>query len=196
MVFEVIKNNCEKTQLIGPAVSVMEPKWNSLYQQYFVQTHQFFDYYSAFCANDMSDMSIGNLSSSVQKLVRISPKPVFVFLAVPSGEGEVPSASLSGLSYKPLTEIDASYKIKQLFDLFKNLADSSFFYFGIDYDAFDHRRNLSLDDFWNSRLPVRMAVQPQSWSWCHFLGLIDSEDRVKAYLLKSLTDLAKEHNKR
>jgi len=194
-IVHTMREKSPDTLLIAPALSVINSECRHFYDSFFAYHGTLFDAYSVMCSNDMSDISIGDISSALVKNLKWAKIPVYLWCAVPSGQEVDTARIINDNRFVPLAERAAARKVEQLFYLFNNIADEvNLFYFGIDKDAFDPHRNPKPSDFWEDRLPIDLYVHDYKWNWFHFLGLIDHNDKVKTYLLKTLFDLADEHN--
>jgi len=194
---EIIRKESPETMTIASWISVVEDAVRTTYVK-FVGSHiDLFDAYSVLCVNDMTDISLGLVSSTLFELRRIEQKPTFLLCAVPAGKIE--SQSKRGVQqavFEPMVEQDASQRLKQIFELFKNITQNEFYmlYLGIDRDAYDPNKKSVPDDFWQNSIPIDMYIHEYKWDWFHFLGLLNYNDRVKSYLLKALIGLSKKEN--
>jgi len=187
---DLMRRESPETILIAPNISVLF-EHKQIYMDFLMHHHHLFDVYSVMCANNMNDISIGMISSMTKEISDLSKKPIWLLCAIPCGES-MRTKDISYDAFDPLTEDMAVYKMNRTFELFQAInQDTSLFYFGIGKDTFDPITKPDPSDFWNDSVHFKSE---NKWDWFHFLGLTDHSDRVKAYLLKGILNLAKKNN--
>lgn len=183
------KNNSPETQLVSPFIFSVHDLYLKAYSNFLALTHHLYDYYSVFCSNDMSDMSIGRINSLLKEILNHSDKPIIVFVAIPCGKNK------NSEDYSPFNEKVATEKLVQLINLFNSISQNCYyFYFGIDKDVYDENKKPSPFDFWNNEMPLDTYIMEYKWDWHSFLGLTDSRGKVKIGLMKTILDIAEKLN--
>ena len=181
-----------ETKLISPWISVLSPECRDAFHQFMVKFCDLFDIYSVLCSNDMTDISSGMISSFLVDVVHSSKKPAWLLCAISASDYPVVQVSRSVKEkYKPFSEQAAVFKLKQLYELFNKITDSTLFYFGIEKDVFLPDKEPGILD---NRIPLDMYMFEKEWSWCHYLGMMYHDNRIKTKLLRGLLDLAEKEN--
>lgn len=192
----IIKEATPNTKLISPLISVIYYDFRPHYYNYLAKHSNLFDYYSVLCSNDMTDTSIGAISSTLKELNNKNRKETFLLTAIPCLDKMEKNIKRSTIAdFVPFNEKDAVFKIKQLFNVFNSITNIYMLYFGIGKDLFHPETLPSSMDFWGDHtLPLDAYILEDRWQWIHFLGLVDHSDRVKVQLMKGLIDFANERN--
>ena len=193
---DIIKTECPETLLIAPKISVLFHDFKEVYKNYLDLNADKFDFFSVLCANDMSDICIGDISSTLIDLNKNRNKPILLFTSIPCKISEDTKIDRNtNHTFKPFTDKEAEVKLNQIYLFFTYIQkDVKLFYFGIDKDQYNPNIEPNSFDFWNNTLPVNVHINDYVWNWYHYLGLCSYDDKVKVYLLKSLLDLAKNYN--
>ena len=195
-----IKERSKGTILLSPAISAIHEKYQQKYLDLFVHNRQYFDGYAVHCCNDMTEHTLGQLSSLLTQVMSILPRPVWVTKwAVPCFDDKVINPQVMGPSgWQPYKSVAAGHRLNRSFELIESLVRTSgshWFYTGFGQDIYKPRAVPGKQEFWQ---PFATSIVPEEypygWEYWHFLGMMTAENKIKTRLLENLIRLAEKNN--
>lgn len=182
IIYKSIKNN-KNTQLISPSVLPTEP-FKELSLDYFAATRNVFDIWSVKILENITELYLANLLSSISSVLNILKKPLWVTkFAIPSCSHLINN----NVNWENISHSLASSQILQIFKTIESLTQNTkWFYLASYKDVYSP--TFVPDLFWNPN-----AFHPQyskSWEKQDFLGLCDYNKNIKQQILSSIRILA------
>lgn len=196
---EAIKNKHPDTVILSPAIYALSEKNTHQYLDFFIHSRHLFDGYAIHCCNDMSEHTLGKMSSFLNQVMKILPKRLWITKwAVPCFDGKVINTQVMGpAGWEPYQSNAAEQRLQRSFSLIESIAKSGshWFYVGTGADFYKPRRVSGPNEYWASnKVPVIPEEYSYGWQYRHFLGLVTADGQVKEKLLKSFISLASKHN--
>jgi len=190
-----IKEKNKNAIILSPAITVIEEDTEHNYIDYFIQTQQFFDGYAVHCVNNMTEHTLGKLSSLLNRILSVSSKKIWVTKrAVPCFDGKVINSSMIGeLGWEPYNTKSAVSCLQRSFSIIESLSkgNTTWFYNGTCKDKYKPRTNPTPSEYWNyNSFPFIPNDFSYSWQYWHFLGLMTADGIIKEGLVSSLISLA------
>ena len=197
-----IKKNFSDTIILSPAIGIIEEKFRSLYLDYFVHNRQYFDGYAVHVCNDMTDYSLGKVSSLLTQVMKVLSKKLYVTKwALPVFDGDIINIkSMEPLNWKPHQTTEAETRLTRSLSLIDSIASvgSHWFYVGLGRDLYHPRQSSSEQVFWNqSKLPLipdHWHDYWNEWRFWHFLGMSESDGKLKEQFLSTFIKFAQKQN--
>ncbi len=194
-----IKEKHPATIILSPAIGVVKEDHKNQYLDFFIQHRNLFDGYAVHCCNDMTEHVLGQLSSFLNQVMNILPKPLWITKwAVPCYDAKIINTHTMGPEiFKPYTSGAAIQRLHRSFFLIESiaLAGSQWFYVGLGRDAYRPRRVPGPHEFWNAcSTPAVSEEYSHSWKYWHFLGMSTSEGQLKTAFLDSFLKFVVNHN--
>lgn len=192
-----IKEKHPTTILLSPAVGYNSQDTGG-YLDFFIDHRHFFDGYAVHCCNDLTEYSLGRLTTLLNQVMNVLPKKIWVTKwAVPCFDGKIHSTKIIGPSgWEPYTSDSAVIRLHRSFDLIESIArvGSHWFYVGTGTDAYAPRQIPGMNDCWSYNFPTFPEDISYSWKYWHFLGLVAEDGHPKTKLLDALIRLARSKN--
>lgn len=197
-IFTEIKKKHPDTIVLSPGIGLIEEGMSRFYLDYFIHNKQFFDGYALHICNNMREHDMGQISSFLNQVLEVSPKKLWVTKwAIPSYDGKIINTQVIDSSgWEPFKFSEAVQRLERSFAFIETIAPvgSHWFYTGIGKDYYKPRRKPGSQEFWDA---ASSCVVPREyshgWEYWHFLGLMDSDGKIKEPLLQSLSRLANQN---
>ena len=194
-----IKKNFSDTIILSPAIGIIEEKFQSLYLDYFVHNRQYFDGYAVHVCSDMTDYSLGKISSLLTKIMKVLPKKLYITKwALPVFDDKIINTKSIGLSgWEPYKTKEAASRLSKSFSLIDSvtIAGSHWFYVGLGRDLYHPRQSPGGQEFWNqNKMPIVPMEYSNDWSFWHFLGMSESDGKLKEQFLSTFIKFAQKQN--
>jgi len=194
-----IKEKHPDTTLLSPSIYALKEHYRDQYLDFFIHSRHLFDGYAVNCCNDLSEHTLGEMSSFLDQVMSVSPKRLWITKwAVPCFDGKVINSQVMGPDgWAPYQSNMAGHRLQRSFSLIESIAriGSHWFYVGTGMDFYKPRRVPGPNEYWEgSATPVIPEEYSYRWQYRHFLGLLTSDGKVKEKLLKSFISLASNHN--
>jgi len=193
-----IREKHPETVILSPAIYSLPEEHKYRYLDFFIHNRQLFDGYAVHCCNDMTEHTLGKMSSFLNQVMDVLPKRVWVTKwGVPCFDGRVVSTQvMAPAGWEPYQSSSAEQRLQRSFSLIESIARSGshWFYVGTGRDFYKPRRVPGPQEYWSSVSPIIPDDYSYGWQYWHFLGLLTSDGEPKGKLLDSFIKFASQQN--
>ena len=196
LVCKLLRLKSPNTKLVSPAIRVLDADIQKRYLNYFIQHRYLFDIYAVHCCTEITDHSLGALSSFLNQVLKMLTKTVWITRwSVPSCDDKIISSQIvQATEWDQISTIEASAKLKTMYKIINEVTSghTNWFFTGVGKDMYHPAKQPP--DIWNVNRTYLSDEVSSNWQPEHFIGAITHDNKIKHQIINSFLELFHAHS--